>query len=152
MHVEYMEHSTLGVAYIMAAANIETDIVLPNLRPVTSETQLQPMEECIKEAKAFVRGEAPGCAVLGRVLSNMLVHYNLKPSDGPWVLCRTGLDLDGIREVLAMGDAAPCTSGGLKRGSLDTDDPTHSAEESAGDPSQTAPASQSSKKRARTLE
>lgn len=130
-----------------------TEIVFPNLPiKMTSEN----MNECIEDVKAFVRGEAPGCAVLGRVLPNMLKHYEIEPSNGAMILWRAGLDMDGVKEVLSMhggkmGAVKPWknTSGGLKRESPGTDYPIRSSEGSSGGPAQTAPASRSSKKRAR---
>jgi hypothetical protein len=89
-----MEDSTLGAAYIIAAANIDTDIVFPNLpRDVTmvlKQTMLNmrpPPEfnpdeaECIKELKTFVQFGDYAIELLPKVIENIWKFYRIEDPD-----------------------------------------------------------------------
>ncbi len=92
-----MEHSTLGAAYIMAAANIDTDIVFPNLprsgcdvTMVLKQTTLtmrpppdfSPDEaDCIQELRCFVRFGDYAIELLPKVIENIWKFYKIENLD-----------------------------------------------------------------------
>jgi hypothetical protein len=77
LQVLYIEHSTLGAEYNMAAANIETEIVFPNLKKLRHQKMNHNETECMLEIKAFADFGDYALELLPKVIKNIWLHYNI---------------------------------------------------------------------------
>lgn len=89
-----MEISTSGALYNMAAANMDTDIVFPNLKK--KHVIDQKMEdECARSLKTFAQFGGYALELLPKVIDNIWKYYNIEDqTTKEKILCRAGLKWD----------------------------------------------------------